>query len=331
MKNVMITGGAGFIGSNLVKYMDLHHEDCMFYIVDKLTYAADINNISGCIDNINCFFFDYDITDKALMKAFVWNNNIDTIIHLAAESHVDNSIESPDDFIKTNIIGTFNLLEAARQAWEVRGMEGKRFHHVSTDEVYGSLNFDDKAFKETTPYDPRSPYSASKASSDHLVMAYYHTYGLPVTISNCSNNYGKNQHPEKLIPKVIECLCKNRRIPVYGTGTNVRDWLYVGDHVKAIDMIVTNGKIGETYNIGGNNELTNLDIVDTILTEFADITETEKKTHLVKFVEDRKGHDLRYAINYSKIKNELGWEPETDFKEGIRKTIKYYLKKFTNV
>lgn len=320
----MITGGAGFIGSNLVKYFVNKYPEATILVVDKLTYAADYD----AIKDLSINFIEADIVDYNTIKDLVWNWKIDTIIHLAAESHVDNSIESPEQFVKTNVLGTFNLLEAARIWWNYNGMNGKRFHHVSTDEVYGSLEHYDEPFTETTPYNPRSPYSASKASSDHLVMAYYHTYGLPVTISNCSNNYGENQHPEKLIPKVIECLCKNKKIPVYGTGMNVRDWLYVEDHVKAIDMIVTNGEVGNTYNIGGDNELTNLDIVDIILTEFADITNTEKKTHLVKFVEDRKGHDLRYAINYDKIKNELGWEPETDFKEGIRETIKYYLKKY---
>ena len=324
----MITGGAGFIGSNLVKYMNRCHEDCMFYIIDKLTYAADIKNIAPYIDNINCFFFDYDITDRALMKAFVWNNDIDTIIHLAAESHVDNSIDSPVDFIQTNIIGTFNLLEAARQSWEVKGMEGKRFHHVSTDEVYGSLNMGDEAFTEITPYNPRSPYSASKASSDHLVMAYYHTYGLPVTISNCSNNYGPNQHEEKFIPKYIKCLVEGKPMPVYGTGMNVRDWLYVEDHVKAIDLIVQNGAIGETYNIGGANELTNLDIATVIRKTYSIVTGKPKGMETIKFVEDRKGHDFRYAINFDKISQELGWYPETDFKEGIKNTINYYLRRY---
>ena len=324
----MITGGAGFIGSNLVKYFVKKYPEAKILIVDKLSYAADVKNIAEYVDNINCFLFDYDITDGALMKAFVLYNNIDTIIHLAAESHVDNSIESPVEFIQTNIVGTFNLLEAARQAWSLKGMDGKRFHHVSTDEVYGSLTHDGDAFKETTPYDPRSPYSASKASSDHLVMSYYHTYGLPVTISNCSNNYGPNQHEEKFIPKYIKCLIKGIPMPIYGTGRNVRDWLYVEDHVKAIDLILQKGKIGETYNIGGANELTNLDIATVIRTAFSKVTGKPKGMETIKFVEDRKGHDFRYAINFDKINQELGWEPETDFKEGIRNTINYYLNKF---
>jgi dTDP-glucose 4,6-dehydratase len=320
----MITGGAGFIGSNLVKYFVEKYTDAKIIVVDKLTYASDYETIK----DLNIEFFKVDIADFETIKTLVCEWEIDTIIHLAAESHVDNSIASPEQFVKTNLLGTFNLLEAARIYWEANGMDGKRFHHVSTDEVYGSLGMEDEPFNEATPYGPRSPYSATKAGSDHLVMAYYHTYGLPVTISNCSNNYGQHQHPEKLIPKVVECLCKGWYIPVYGNGMNVRDWLYVGDHVKAIDLILTKGKIGETYNIGGNNELTNLDILDTILTEFANITNTKRKSHLVTFVTDRKGHDLRYAINYDKIKNELGWEPETDFKEGIRNTIKYYLKRY---
>lgn len=330
MKNIMITGGAGFIGSNLVKFMIRKYPECNIVVYDKFTYAADKDNLKEFIHNKNFTIVEDDICKYQSVYDVICYFKIDTIIHLAAESHVDNSILSPGTFIKTNILGTYNLLEAARQAWEPDNFVGKRFHHVSTDEVYGSLSLLDEPFTETTSYDPRSPYSASKASSDHLVMAYYHTYGLPVTISNCSNNYGPNQHKEKLIPKTIKALIDGEQITVYGNGKNVRDWLFVVDHAFAIDDILHKGKIGETYNIGGNNEMSNIEIISTIVSVYEEITGNKVRSDFIKFVEDRKGHDFRYAIDFSKLTNETQWRPTTDFKIGLKITIKYYIKKFTN-
>lgn len=330
MKNIMITGGAGFIGSNLVWFMLKKYPEYNIVVYDKFTYAADRDNLKEFIHNKNFTIIENDICEYQSVYDAICYFNIDTIIHLAAESHVDNSILSPGEFIKTNIIGTYNLLEAARQAWEPDNFVGKRFHHVSTDEVYGSLNLSDEPFTETTSYDPRSPYSASKASSDHLVMAYYHTYGLPVTISNCSNNYGPNQHKEKLIPKTIKALIDGEQITVYGEGKNVRDWLFVVDHAFAIDDILHKGKIGETYNIGGNNEMSNIDIINTVVTVYEEMTNTKVRSDFIKFVEDRKGHDFRYAIDFSKLTKETQWQPCIPFNKGIRRTIKYYSKKFKN-
>lgn len=328
MKNIMITGGAGFIGSNLVLHMLEKYKNCNIFVFDCFTYASNYVLLEELKSKPNLFIKNRTICSYESVYEVISTYDIDTIIHLAAESHVDNSIELPDKFIKTNLVGTFNLLEAARKYWMTYGFDGKRFHHVSTDEVFGSLNLSDESFTEKTPYKPRSPYSASKAGSDHLVMAYYHTYGLPVTISNCSNNYGPYQHNEKLIPKMIECLCEERQIPIYGNGSNIRDWLYVGDHVDAIISIVENGKLGETYNIGGGNEISNIEIAKMVMKEFTDLTGKPTGMDCIKFVEDRKGHDFRYAICFDKIKKELKWEPKTNFKDGIRETIKHYVKKY---
>jgi dTDP-glucose 4,6-dehydratase len=324
-KTLLVTGGAGFIGSHLVKLLVNKYPEYRIVNLDALTYAGNLENLKEIDNKENYLFEKGDIRDARLMHQLFQKYRFDGIIHLAAESHVDRSISNPLEFIQTNIIGTVNLLNAAREAW-VDNMEGKRFYHVSTDEVYGSLGAEG-LFTESTSYDPRSPYSASKASSDHLVRAYHHTYKLPVVISNCSNNYGPNQFPEKLIPLAINNIKGNKPIPVYGKGENVRDWLYVEDHARAIDLIFHEGKNGETYNIGGNNEWQNIQLIYK-LCEVMDRKlgrQAGTSVKLISFVTDRAGHDLRYAIDSSKLMHELGWEPSLQFEEGIEKTVEWYL------
>ncbi|HOF15908.1 MAG TPA: dTDP-glucose 4,6-dehydratase [Bacteroidales bacterium] len=325
MKKILITGGAGFIGSHLVHLMVKKYPNYHIYNLDKLTYAGNLENLKDIEKESNYTFIKGDIVDENFINELFAEHNFDGLIHLAAESHVDRSIHSPLEFIYTNIVGTVNLLNAARNTWK-EDMGNKRFYHVSTDEVYGSLG-ETGAFIETTPYDPHSPYSASKASSDHLVRAYHDTYGLNIVISNCSNNYGPYQFPEKLIPLFINNILHNRPLPVYGKGINVRDWLYVEDHVKAIDLIYHQGRKGETYNIGGNNEWKNIDLIHQLIAITDELLQRPKgtSTQLITFVSDRKGHDLRYAIDASKIKNELGWQPSVQFDEGFRTTVKWYL------
>lgn len=324
-KTILITGGAGFIGSHVVRLFVNKYPDYKIVNLDALTYAGNLENLKDIEDSSNYIFERGDITDEKLIDELFAKYQFNGIIHLAAESHVDRSIADPNQFIKTNIFGTVNLLNAARKHWSP-DFDDKKFYHISTDEVYGSLG-DEGIFTEETAYDPRSPYSASKASSDHLVRAYNHTYKLPTVISNCSNNYGPNQFPEKLIPLVIHNIKNNKAIPVYGKGENVRDWLYVIDHARAIDMVFHNGKIGETYNIGGNNEWKNIDLINT-LCEIMDRRlnrvngESAKR---ITFVKDRAGHDLRYAIDSSKIQQELNWKPSLQFKEGLEKTVDWYL------
>jgi len=323
-KTLLITGGAGFIGSHVVRRFVRNYPEYKIVNLDNLTYAGNLANLRDIEKASNYEFIKADITAAELMKDLFSKYRFDGVIHLAAESHVDRSISSPMEFIFTNIVGTVNLLNAAKLIWE--NAEGKLFYHISTDEVYGSLGASG-AFTETTPYDPRSPYSASKASSDHLVRAYFHTFKLPVVLSNCSNNYGPYQFPEKLIPLTIHNIKNNKLIPVYGKGENIRDWLFVEDHAAAIDMIFHRGVTGETYNIGGNNEWKNIDLIrllcsimDRKLKRSAGTSE-----NLITFVKDRAGHDLRYAIDASKIKKELGWEPLLNFEEGFEKTVDWYL------
>jgi dTDP-glucose 4,6-dehydratase len=325
MKKILITGGAGFIGSHVVRRFVNNYPDVKVVNLDVLTYAGNLENLTDIKDKKNYRFVKGDITDEQFIMNLFVENQFDGVIHLAAESHVDRSISNPMSFIMTNIVGTVNLLNAANHIWK-ESYEGKRFYHISTDEVYGSLS-EEGFFTETTSYDPQSPYSASKASSDHLVRAYHNTYGLPIVISNCSNNYGPNQFPEKLIPLIINNIENQHPLPVYGKGLNIRDWLFVEDHASAIDLIFHEGKIGETYNIGGNNEWKNIDIVKKIC-EIMDRklgVENGTSEKLITYVTDRAGHDLRYAIDATKIKEELGWEPSLQFEEGIEKTIDWYL------
>lgn len=335
MKTYLVTGGAGFIGSNYIHYMFKKYGDTIRIInVDVLTYAGNLENLADLEGNLNYTFVKADICDKEAIGKVFAENDIDRVVHFAAESHVDRSIKEPEVFVRTNVLGTAVMLNCAKQAWELPDgsfKEGKKFLHVSTDEVYGSLSDPDDYFYETTPYDPHSPYSASKASSDFLVKAYIDTYHFPANITNCSNNYGPYQFPEKLIPLMINNALSGKELPVYGDGKNVRDWLYVEDHAKGIDMVQEYGKLGETYNIGGHNEKQNIEIIQIILSTLQELLpddDPRKKNiseKLIKHVTDRKGHDRRYAIAPDKIKAEVGWKPETMFSEGIKKTIKWYL------
>lgn len=307
---ILVTGGAGFIGSNFIHYwLGLYPNDSIINL-DKLTYAGNLDNLKGLEDGGRYQFVEGDICDFDLVNKLV--QGLDLIVHFAAESHVDRSIKNSADFIKTNVEGTRVLLEAARLNGNIR------FHHISTDEVFGSLNPADPKFNELTPYDPHSPYSASKASSDHLVRAYFHTHGLPITISNCSNNYGPRQFPEKLIPLFVTNLIEGKKVPVYGQGNNIRDWIYVDDHNRGVDFIIKKGQIGATYCLGGNNELTNMEITKSILQIMG------KGEESIEYVTDRPGHDFRYAIDFSKAKKELGWEPQVDFAAGLKLTVEWY-------
>ena len=325
-KKILITGGAGFIGSHLVKYFVHNYPNFHITNIDSLTYASNYEFINELENIENYNFIKIDINNFKDLDALFKKNNFDSIIHLAAESHVDNSIENPTIFAKTNILGTLNLLNLSIKYWT--DLTEKVFYHISTDEVYGALG-DDGYFTESTSYDPRSPYSASKASSDHFVRAFYHTFRLPIKISNCSNNFGPNQNKEKLIPVVINSILNKDPIPIYGSGKNVRDWLYVKDHVYAIDQIFNHGKIGETYNIGGGNELSNIDLINIIISKMDIMLNRDQdfSKSLIKFVEDRKGHDFRYAIDYSKISKQLNWRPKYSFENAIEDTIKWYLNK----
>lgn len=328
VKKILITGGAGFIGSHVVRRFVNNYPGYLIFNLDKLTYAGNLENLKDICDASNYKFIKGDIVDKKFIDALFKKEEFDAVIHLAAESHVDRSITNPLDFIMTNIVGTVNLLNAAKGLWQtsVNNQTSGLFYHISTDEVYGSLGAEG-FFTETTPYDPRSPYSASKASSDHLVNAYYHTYQLPALISNCSNNYGSHHFPEKLIPLAINNIKNNKPVPVYGKGENVRDWLFVEDHAAAIDLIFHKGKIGETYNIGGNNEWKNIDLIK-LLCKIMDkkLNRTPGSSEkLITFVTDRPGHDLRYAIDSSKLQNELGWKPSVTFEQGLEKTVNWFL------
>lgn len=328
-RNIIITGGAGFIGSHVVRLFVNKYPDYHIINIDKLTYAGNLENLKDIEARENYTFVKADICDFEKMLKIIHDFKIDGIIHLAAESHVDRSIKDPFTFAQTNVMGTLSLLQAAKTIWETlpEKYEGKRFYHISTDEVYGALNFDDTLFTEETKYDPHSPYSASKASSDHFVRAYHDTYGMPTIVTNCSNNYGPYQFPEKLIPLFINNIRNRRPLPVYGKGENVRDWLYVEDHARAIDIIFHEGKIADTYNIGGFNEWKNIDLIKVII-KTVDRLLGNPEGHsldLITYVTDRQGHDLRYAIDSRKLKNELGWEPSLQFEEGIEKTVKWYL------
>lgn len=324
-KNILITGGAGFIGSHVVRRFVKQYPEYRIFNLDKLTYAGNLENLKDIENEPNYTFIKMDITDSDAISNLFVEHQFDGVIHLAAESHVDRSISHPMDFVFTNVVGTVNLLNAAKNIWKGQA-EGKLFYHVSTDEVYGELG-DEGKFTESTPYSPNSPYSASKASSDHFVRAYHHTYGLPVKISNCSNNYGSHHFPEKLIPLMINNIMHKKPLPVYGKGENVRDWLFVEDHARAIDVIYHKGVVGETYNIGGNNEWKNIDLV-RLLCKMMDIklgrVEGESE-QLITFVGDRAGHDFRYAIDSGKLMNELSWQPSVTFEQGLEKTVDWYL------
>ncbi len=322
---LLVTGGAGFIGSHVVRLLVNKYPNYEIVNLDKLTYAGNLENLKDIEKHPNYKFIQGDITDKQFISDLFVAETFDGVLHLAAESHVDRSISGPDAFVITNVIGTLNLLNAAVQQWK-GDYTGKLFYHISTDEVFGSLGQEGK-FDENTSYDPRSPYSSSKASSDHLVRAYHHTYGLPIVITNCSNNYGSHQFPEKLIPLMIHNIKTNRPLPVYGKGENIRDWLWVEDHARAIDVVFHKGKNGETYCIGGNNEWKNIDLVHLLCEIMDDRLGREKGTSagLITFVKDRAGHDLRYAIDATKIKSELGWEPTQPFRDLLEKTVDWYL------
>lgn len=325
---ILITGGAGFIGSALIRYIINHTEDSVMN-VDKLTYAGNLESLTSVSNNPRYQFAQIDICDKTKMQQVFNEFQPDVIMNLAAETHVDRSIDSPDAFLQTNILGTYHLLEISRCYWQNlsdKRQQKFRFHHISTDEVFGDLDDTDALFSETTPYSPNSPYSASKASSDHLVRAWQRTYGLPTVITNCSNNYGPFHFPEKLIPLMILNALQGKPLPVYGDGSQVRDWLFVEDHAKALYLVVTQGKIGESYNIGGFNERKNIEVVETICSLLDELRpQSTPYANLISFVKDRPGHDRRYAIDANKIKRELGWQPEHSFETGIRKTVQWYL------
>lgn len=327
-RNILITGGAGFIGSHVVRLFVNKYPNYHIVTLDKLTYAGSLDNIADVMQCNNHTFIEGDISNAELVESIFRDYKIDGVLHLAAESHVDRSISAPMHFATNNIIGTLTLLEAARRAWAEEYV-GKRFHHISTDEVYGALPLDGGTFTEQSRYEPHSPYSASKASSDHFVRAYHDTYNLPTVVTNCSNNYGENQYPEKLIPLFIHNIVNRLPLPVYGTGRNVRDWLYVGDHAEALDQVFHNGKDGETYNIGGNNEWSNIDLIHKLieLTDKELGRATGESLELISYVEDRAGHDLRYAIDSTKLQTELGWQPKTHFDDGLRRTIRWYIER----
>jgi dTDP-glucose 4,6-dehydratase len=326
-KTILITGGAGFIGSHVVRRMVRKYPKTQLVNLDALTYAGNLDNIADVATAPNYTFVKGDITDASFITSLFGRYQFDGIVHLAAESHVDNSIKNPLGFAQTNVMGTLNLLEAARNQWKDHRVN-KRFYHISTDEVFGSLG-KEGAFTEETAYDPRSPYSASKAASDHFVRAYFHTYDLPAVLSNCSNNYGPAQYPEKLIPLFIKNIVENKPLPVYGKGENIRDWLYVEDHAEAIDLILHQGRLGETYAIGGNNEIRNMDMVNTLIEVTDRLLGRKEGTslQLISYVTDRLGHDFRYAIDASKIEKNLGWKAKTSFEEGLEYTVRSYLKK----
>jgi dTDP-glucose 4,6-dehydratase len=333
-KNILITGGAGFIGSNFIPYFLNSNKEYNIVNLDKLTYAGELSNLKEVEDNERYTFVEGDICDKELIENLFNKHNFSGVIHFAAESHVDNSINNPDAFIQTNIVGTFNLIDAAKRHWmdtPFKYKEGKehcKFHHISTDEVYGTLG-ETGLFLETTPYAPNSPYSASKASSDFLVRSYFHTYGLNVLTTNCSNNYGPKQHNEKLIPTIIRKILNNEPIPIYGDGKNIRDWLYVLDHCKGIKLVYETGSYGEAYNIGGRNERDNIYIATKICEILDEMIPSDKSyKELISFVKDRPGHDFRYAIDASKIEQELSWKADENFESGILKTVKWYIKKY---
>ena len=328
-RSIVVTGGAGFIGSNFVRHWCQKYPEDRVVVLDALTYAGNRANIADLETTANLRFIQGNICDRALVDEILTSEDIRTIAHFAAESHVDRSILEPGAFIQTNVVGTFTLLEAFRQHWQRQAeSDDYRFLHVSTDEVYGSLELDEPAFTETTPYTPNSPYSASKAGSDHLARAYYHTYGMPTVITNCSNNYGAYHFPEKLIPLMCINILLGKVLPVYGDGQNIRDWLYVADHCHALDTVIHQGEPGQTYNIGGNNEVKNIDLVHLIcnlMDELAPELPVKPSQQLITFVKDRPGHDRRYAINAGKIKQELGWTPQVTIEEGLRKTVQWYL------
>ena len=327
-RNILITGGAGFIGSHVVELLTSKYPNYHIVTLDKLTYAGSLDNIAEAMKRPNHTFVEGDICDKELVERIFEEYHIDGVMHLAAESHVDRSISAPILFAQNNILGTITLLEAARKAW-AGNYEGKRFHHISTDEVYGALPLEGGKFTEESRYEPHSPYSASKASSDHFVRAYHDTYGLPTVITNCSNNYGERQYPEKLIPLFINNIVERKPLPVYGTGCNIRDWLYVGDHARALDIVFHNAENGATYNIGGDNEWSNIELIKHLIV----ITDRElgrsegESLELITHIEDRAGHDLRYAIDSSRLQSELGWSAETSFEDGLLRTVRWYLKR----
>ncbi len=325
-RNILITGGAGFIGSHVVRLFVTKYPEYHIINLDKLTYAGNLANLADIEQQPNYTFVKADICDFEKILELFRQHSIDGVIHLAAESHVDRSIKDPFTFAQTNVMGTLSLLQAAKVSWDGQ-YDGKRFYHISTDEVYGALKFDGTFFTETTKYDPHSPYSASKASSDHFVRAFHDTFGMPTLVTNCTNNYGPYQFPEKLIPLFINNIRHNKPLPVYGKGENVRDWLYVVDHARAIDLIFHNGKVAETYNIGGFNEWKNIDLIRVLIKTVDRLLGRPEgaSEKLITYVTDRAGHDLRYAIDSTKLKNELGWEPSLQFEEGIEKTVKWYL------